>query len=74
MTTFLVGNEEKQVFLKPEFPGSIIYHIIIDKENHGMIRKITRDWVVYLNDKSNLTNEHTDAIIRTVISSELLNN
>lgn len=70
----MVGNKEKQIILTPEFPGSTIYHIFIEAQNHGMVQKITRDWNVTFNENSLLDEQNRDAIIRAVSSAEYLNN
>lgn len=72
--TTIVESEEIQIILSPEYPGSSIYHILIDKENHGMVRKVTRDWFVGMNAGSKLTDNDRDAIVRAVSSVEHLNN
>ena len=70
----LIGDEEKQILLDPEYPGSSIYHIFIDKENHGMVQKLRSDWFVGFGENSMLTDFHRDAIIRALSNAEYLNN
>ena len=74
IVTCVVENEEKQIVLTPEFPGSNIYHIFIDRENQGIIRKVTKEWFVDLNEDSKLTKLNCDTFLRAVTSAEYLNN
>ncbi len=70
----IVGNEEKQILLDPEYPGANIYHIYIDRENQGIVQKVTREWIVGFNENILLNDLHREAIIRAVSSAENLNN
>ena len=70
----LLDNEEIQILLNPTYPGSITYYIYVDRENQGMVQKVSKEWIVKFIDNSKLTDLHQDAIIRSVTNAESINN
>ncbi len=70
IVSLTIGNEQKQIILTKKHSFSSIYNIIIDKEYHGQVQKISSDWVVNTIGGSWLQVENYEPIVRAVKNAE----
>lgn len=65
-----IRNEQKRVILVKKHSFSGIYDIMIDKEYHGQVQKVTSGWVVNTIEESWLKVENYEPIVQAVINAE----